>query len=372
MKLLTVSSMLLGLVLGLSPANAKKVTVCVSDCPFTSIQQAVDAAAPGDTVWINTEGVISESGILISKNLTLIGRGQAATIIQPDGRGSGRIFHITGGASVRLEQLSIRDAAGSQLEGGILVDGHYTSLTMNAVTVRDFREAGSGAAVHMVGAFTSLNLDGCFFDSNAASNGGGGALFLDATSGDILARNTQFKTNKAAGGSGGAAYVGEGITATFINCHFTGNKALNGHSGGAVFASGAVPTFNNCLFSGNAADNQGGALRIGGANIANCSFVYNSAQYGGAISRGTAAATNPLYIDNCTILNNAATGFVPVGAGLHNESPVAPVHMMNTVISKSTAGSDMYLNAASTLGTNQKNQVGRARSASGLIRFASN
>ena len=147
---------------------------------------------------------------------------------------------------------------------------------------------------------------------------------------------------------------------------------MNGHNGGAFYSEDVLPTFNNCIFSYNLAEKEGGALKIEGADIANCSFYYNSASNGGAISKGMAPANHDLYIANCTLLNNAATGYGPAGAGLHIASPTALIHMVNTTIDKSTSGTDLYLYAASSLGTNERNRVGRAAFTTGSARFAAN
>ena len=116
---------------------------------------------------------------------------------------------------------------------------------------------------------------------------------------------------------------------------------------------------------------KGGALKVGGADIANCSFFYNTAANGGAICGGTALSNHDLYIANCQLLNNAATGY-GAGAGLHNASPTALIHLSNTVIDQSTTGTDLYMYAASSLGTNEKNHVGKARFTTGSARFETN
>lgn len=369
--------------LGTRVLFAKEIVVCTSGCAFTSIQSAINAAADGDSIFINVNGVITESGITVSKRLTIRGLGQDATIVQGHTQTSfatHRIFYVTAGAIVTLENLTIQN--GKETDdpthwkgsgGGVLIDGSLTSVRLHFVTIKNCENTGvssNGAAIALNGHSTSLELNHCVLEGNASDNGGGGALYLNAEDGDCFVRNTGFQNNLAAKGSGGAIFLGPTVTGTFINCNFTGNQASHGNSGGAIYASNAVPTFNNCVFISNTADSQGGAMRIGGANIANCSFFNNMALGGGAISRGTASADNELYLNNCTLLNNAAKGEGPAGAGLQNDSPTALIHIENTVIAKSTSGSDVYLNAASTLRTNEKNFVGQARFATGFASFA--
>jgi predicted outer membrane repeat protein len=366
------------------PVFAREIKVCSSGCGYTSLQAAVNAALPGDTILINIEGALTESHITISKNITVRGLGQNNTIIQAHAlRGSAlhRVFYITGGAVVLLENMTIQNGKETAdftnwrgAGGGILIGGVSTTVSLNNVTIKhcDNAASGNGAGIALTGNSTSLTLDNCLLDNNISNKGGAGGIYLNTNGGDCFVRNTIFKNNIAANGDGGAALTDGNTSATFISCSFTGNQALNGNNGGAVYSNNSLPTFNNCIFSYNMAEKDGGAIKTGGADIANCSFFYNKATNGGAISRGNAPADQELYISNCTLLNNAATGYGPAGAGLHTASPTALVHMMNTVIDKSTTGDDLYMYTASSLTTNQKNHVGRAKFTTGSAKFASN
>lgn len=383
-----VSTRFLFLVIILFPLSglmARKLVVCPGGCGFTSIQSAVNAAASGDTVLIDVIGTITENKIAIFKNIFLIGQGQDKTIVQAHaqrGMARHRIFYIDGGAVVVLKDLTLQNGMESDdasswkgAGGGVLIEGSATTVTLDHVTIRHCDIAGtgvSGAAITLGGVATSLSLNDCLLENNISNSGGGGGIYVAANAGDLFVSSTAFQNNIAASGNGGAVLAGGNATLTFISCIFTGNQALNAHDGGAFYAEDAVPVFNNCLFTQNQAEKDGGALTIGGGDLANCSFFYNIASRGGAISRGTAAINNELYITHCTLLNNTATGFTPAGAGLHNASPTAVIHMTNTVIDKSTSGLDLYLYAANSLSTNEKNKVGTAKFATGYARFENN
>ncbi len=359
--------------------------VCKSGCGYTSIQAAVDAASNGDTVLVNVRGSLTESRISVSKNIVLRGLGQYQTILQAHAlRGAAlhRIFYITGGALVVLENMTLQNGRETAdftnwkgAGGGILIDGSSTHVTLNQITIShcdNVSAGGKGAGIVLGGNSTTLQLNDCLLDNNISNNGGGGGLYVAGSGNDCFVRKTSFKNNIAANGNGGGVFADENISITFIGCHFTGNQALNGHNGGAFYSEDVLPAFNNCIFSYNLAEREGGALKIGGADIANCSFFYNSASNGGAISKGLAPAHHDLSLTNCTLLNNAATGYGPAGAGLHTASPTALVHMINTTIDKSTTGTDLYLYTASSLGTNEKNRVGRATFTTGSAKFATN
>lgn len=93
---------------------------------------------------------------------------------------------------------------------------------------------------------------------------------------------------------GGGAISGK---CTVINCTFIGNSA---DYGGAIWGGGT--TAINCTFKNNlATSSNGGALYEG--NAINCTFEGNTAKKsGGAIYRGSA--------ENCNFTNNAANGTV--------------------------------------------------------------
>jgi hypothetical protein len=369
----------------LSGVFARKLTVCTSGCGYASVQSAVNAAAEGDTVFININGVFTENRIHLSKNIVITGLGEDLSFLQAhEMRGASlhRIFYIDGGAVVVIENMTLQNGRETAdptswkgSGGGMLIDGSATAVTLNHVRIRHCDNAGTGVAgggITLGGVATSLSLNDCLLDNNISDNGGGGGIYLGANAGDLFVRSTAFQNNIAANGNGGAVLAAGNTATTFIGCIFTGNQALNNHSGGAFYAHQSLPAFNNCLFSKNEADKDGGAMKVCGGDIANCSFYSNTAANGGAISRGTETAANELYITSCTLLNNTATGDAPAGAGLHNASPTAVIHMVNTVIDKSTSGTDLYLYAANSLGTNQKNRVGKARFTTGSVRFETN
>jgi predicted outer membrane repeat protein len=364
---------------------ARELKVCNTGCAYTSIQEAVNAASKGDTILVNIEGTFTENNISISKDMVIQGLGQAVTILQAHaerGQAMHRLFYITGGAKVIIEYLTIQHgiekADPTQAKGnggGILVEGSNTSLTLNYVSLKhcDAQMPGaSGGAIALLGSSTSLSINNSLFDNNIANSGSGGGIYLASNGGDCFTRNTGFDNNIAANGNGGAVYMEGSGSSTFISSSFTDNQSLNKHSGGALFISGSVPTFNNCLFLRNSAEKNGGALKIDGADIANCTFYFNTAFNGGAISQDAEKENKELYLSNCTLLNNAATALGSSGAGLHTSSASAQVYMINTIIDKSTTGSDLYLFAASSLTTNEKNHVGKASFTNGSAKFAAN
>ncbi len=72
------------------PVNVSAATITVPD-DYPTIQQAVNAAAPNDTVFVRS-GMYYEH-VTIDKSLTLQGENRDTTII--DGSGSGNVIYTT-------------------------------------------------------------------------------------------------------------------------------------------------------------------------------------------------------------------------------------------------------------------------------------
>lgn len=144
----------------------------------------------------------------------------------------------------------------------------------------------------------NVTVTNCVFDSNrhVANWGyaGGGALHVQGpgTVADCVFTNNaitgSFDGNASARAGGGALAVAGTQDADVIRCRFIDNRlgAASARNGGAV--SGGFRTIRDCLFSGNAAEGNGnaglgGALAHCGGLVSNCTFVGNSACYGGAL-----------------------------------------------------------------------------------------
>jgi hypothetical protein len=63
-------------------ALAATKVVCARDAAFNTIQAAVNAAAPGDTIQI-CPGIYNEQVVVTKSNLTIQGAGVAATVLRP-------------------------------------------------------------------------------------------------------------------------------------------------------------------------------------------------------------------------------------------------------------------------------------------------
>ncbi|MCW5555406.1 MAG: hypothetical protein KIS67_24995 [Verrucomicrobiae bacterium] len=343
--------------------------------PYTSwataahvIQDAVDAADPGDTVLV-TNGVYATGGkaysgmmsnrVAVDKALNLRSvNGPEATIIQgyqvpgnTIGDGAIRCVYLTNGASLSGFTLTNGSAGG----GAGVCCGSATASVSNCVIIGNSAIDGGGAyqgslvACMLVsnvadfggGAYQSA-LNDCTLVSNSASGSygfGGGAHKSSLT-------NCVLIQNDARQGGGGddcvmvncalqensAIYGGGAYDCILLECLLTGNDALSG--GGACES-----TLHNCTLTANSADLGGGTVisklincklsnnwsRISagataGGELINCVLIDNHAAFAGGAAAGGS-------LSNCTVVGNSA---LVRGGGVANGSLANCIVYFNT------------------------------------------
>lgn len=255
-----------------------------AEYPFDAIQEAIDAAVPGDIVII-LEGTYTGEG-----NRDLDFKGKAITVRSEDPN------------ELDLVIIDCQGSADEPHRGFIFQNYETPSSVLDGITVRGgYHERGGGIYCKDCARPTIMN---CTFDLNAASLGGAmynqnaGSTLIDC----MFSRNTS---------DAGAIYnYGEFSACSPIlnNCDFYANTAI--YNGGAMYNLGqhAQPDLTNCTFTWNSASTGGGgAIRnnvSAGVTLTNCLFAKNSADlYGGAIrcSNGSTAT-----LTNCTLSDNSA------------------------------------------------------------------
>lgn len=201
-------------------------------CPYTSIQQAVDASGPGDDIQVQ-QGVYRENVVVeAAKAFTLSGgwapsfdlqaRNPALTVVDgdtdADGLGDGSVFRLHAGAGtgieVTLENLTLRNGAATG-GGGVCA-----------------RAAGGTVDLRLVSDIVTLS----------SADSGGGVLAASSANGNLTltAENCVIAGNTASEGGGvGISSSGAGARtdATLVNCTVYGNIA--GSRGGGIFGGSA-------------------------------------------------------------------------------------------------------------------------------------
>ncbi len=292
-----------------------------------NIQDAVDAAAPGDEIIV-TNGIYQTGArdvygmsnrVAVTKSVTVRSvNGPAYTSIVghgPIGDNAIRCVYLTNGAVLAGFTLTngttqVNDdpwVSSIGTSGGALWCESETAVVTNCVIAGNsaFASGGgtySGTLIHCTlrgnsafygGGAARSAMNYCTLTGNLASSGwstsasGGGAAWSTLT-------NCTLASNSA--DHGGATYE-----STLDNCTLASNYA--GSAGGA-----ASSLLTNCMVTGNLAEfGAGGVL---GGTLNNCTLTSNTA--GESSGGGAYAAT----LNNCIVTGNSAGGFGGGGAFL--------------------------------------------------------
>lgn len=278
-----------------------------SDCPFTSVQAAVDAANPGDTIAI-CKGTYS-GNVAIDKDLTLIGAGQEDTTLEGDGDGS--VVTVAEDVTVTVQGVAFTGGTGTPVDGQ--------------------REGG--------GIFNqgNLTLNGCVVFENQALFGGGifnrerAQLALDAT---VVGGNVAQSDDPDQGTYGGGLYNRFGALLTITNgSRVAGNQADNA---AGVYNNGILNITGNSAVSDNEADFDGGGLLNDEGNITidNSSVLNNTSHRRGA---GILNFNGTLQLQNESEVaaNKAGTD----GGGIYNEEVASVIAADCAIIENEAAQS---------------------------------
>ena len=297
--------------------------------PFTNwttaaavIQDAVDAAAPGDEIVV-TNGVYQTGAravygmsnrVAVTKPVTVRSvNGPASTSIVgqgPIGANAIRCVYLTNGAVLAgftLTNGATQDDGDPEIDSVSNSGGGVWCETRGAV-VTSCVLAGNSAFSHGGGTFGNT-LNNCTLTGNSAPYGAGAA-------GSTL--NDSTLTNNSAEFGGGA------WECALKNCTLMGNRAEL--AGGGANSS----TLTNCTVTGNSGRSDVTAFNHGGgvasSTLENCLVMDNSARDEYAIGGGASYST----LNNCTLRGNFARG----GAGAIYST------LNNCLVVENLAGSD--------------------------------
>ncbi|NLE26785.1 MAG: hypothetical protein GX625_15885, partial [Clostridiaceae bacterium] len=239
--------------------------VCTLGCKYSTIQAAVDAANPGDTIYV-VAGTYKEN-VDIDKSLTIRGAGEGKTIVDGDsngdGVGDGRVFTINPNIDVTLSGMTIQN--------GIAFPPNSN---------------GEGGAIYNLG---TLNVEACTISRNEAYRGGG-----ICSIGGITIKDSTLSGNKAIYDDGGGIFSFG--TSKITNCNIHDNTAA---AGGGVYSSGQSRIEYSNIYENFAHFNAGIDNRGGTISIVSCNIYRNTANGnlegaggGGVSNYGTAAIEN--------------------------------------------------------------------------------
>lgn len=264
---------------------------------FTSLQSALDVAAPGDEIWI-AQGTYKPTRrelpadqrsvtFQLQRSVALYG-GFAGTETSLAQRQLGQ--HVT----TLSGDLAGNDGPdfsnyGENAYHVLRSNGTDKSARLDGFTITAASEGGIVSYLQP----EYLTIAHCLITKNLGSSGAGFLFML----GDPLIYRTIFLNNLATGYGGGLFFCDDSQAAPLIlNCRFLGNRAFLG--GGIATGENGSPLIVNCEFSGNVADRDAGAIYNFDYVVAvNCTFSQNNA----GLDLGGAAVRNAV---NCIFWGN--------------------------------------------------------------------
>lgn len=312
--------------------------------PYVTIQSAVNAASPGDTIIVGA-GTYTENVLIDAKALVLIGDSVLQTAVIQSGASFEPVVHWKNVASSEALILGFTVQDGANAPGilcenspvrirknvirknswsGVRVTGTVTAVIAENVIVGNSAYGGGGISLDEGGAEVTGNI----ISGNTAELGGG--IFSDnriamqkTMSASVIpafvVRNNVLAGNFATLGGGGA-YLYEGFPLTFIGNLFVDDTA---NSGGGIANSGRFDlrmynnTFDRCVggnIGGSAiwwahGGNVGGVIRNN--IITNCLSTFD---VGGAIG-GDPEVVGLVDVDYNDLWNNSPADYYRLTAG---------------------------------------------------------
>lgn len=193
------------------------------------------------------------------------------------------IFFIGGAATAELSGNSFSGG-----EFGLLLSLSNTTATVSNNSFEDI--SGSGSAIYISNAPTTLNLDGNTFRDNS-SDSYGGALATVADPGPMKITNNVFSNNSSSV-EAGAVNIPHIQSLVVIGNVFVGNTSTGSIQTGALYAN-----FNeSALFVNNTVTGNANASGVGGVTLQVDSTSDTIALYNNIIFGNTGSISNDVYV----------------------------------------------------------------------------
>ena len=262
---------------------------------YLTIQAAVDAAAPFDTVLL-ADGVYVGAG---NRDVDLHGK----SIVIRSENGADACVVDCGGAGRGFLYDNAVDEADAQIVGLTIANGY----------------ADLGGGLYCRGLYSRMRIENCVFRANTATDAGGG-VYLDRHARATI-RDCRFESNTAVNAGGGIRLNENGVLSA-ERCAFIENHA--GSLGGGIAHYSPLPVagaqFNACLFLGNSADQYGGGMSTAGpCAVTECTFLDNYTNNSGGGLRNSGYRCD---VSNCLFAGNRA---YDRGGAIYNEGSHYPI-----------------------------------------------
>ncbi|EMB44176.1 hypothetical protein [Treponema denticola] len=278
---------------------------------WQGLQDAVNAAQPGDTITVkNTltaDGSTSE--ILINKNLTIKGEGTLAVL---DANEKHRIFKVLKGSdevTLTLKDITLKKGKGTQGAGVHVTGG---SLELENVTITECKnnaDSGEGGAIYISSSSNGrLWIKGSSkIVQNQAEKGAGIYIYTNSDA-NIIEGSAEIRGNICqSNGKGGGIYLYKGNLVLQGSAQILNNESSVGADGGGgvyISTAGTLTVKNSCIIQGNKAKNSYGSSITG-----NGGGIYNSGKLimeGGEIKENEAKLGGAVYNNGTFKISDSA------------------------------------------------------------------
>lgn len=121
---------MLTLTFNIQPVKAEPTTWTVDDdgpADFSKIQDAINAANPGDTIYVNS-GTYYENVVVNKNDLTVVGENSSTTVI--DGSGTGTVVQVSA-RNVKVGGFTIQNSGYTLPATGIWITGKNVTIEGN-------------------------------------------------------------------------------------------------------------------------------------------------------------------------------------------------------------------------------------------------
>ena len=259
--------------------HIRRQTPLLVPAEYGSIQQAINAAAWGDTIIVSP-GTYHENIHFLGKNLTL-------TSEDPYNPNTAADTVIQGNGTVSVVAFAGTENTACHLVGFTITGGHGT-------------EPGYGGGIQGNG--TTANINNCIIKQNSAYRRGGGLFDCDGPITNCAITENSVSSPASAEGAGLHSCDGP-ITNCTISYNTSGTPSQSGFGGGLYNCQGPI---TGCAIIGNSAGGNGGGLFDCDGPISYCNIVANAARHQWTQSRGGGLYRCDGNITECSVTDNIA------------------------------------------------------------------